>query len=81
MECYSFYCGWRVWRTSASGVGDMLAWMVCLCGWCAGEGGVLAWVASQHGWHASICNVGGVSGMLTWVLLLLLKYNHEERNV
>ena len=41
-------------------MGGVLAWVECLCGWCAGVGGMLKWVACLCGYHASVDGVSGV---------------------
>ena len=41
-------------------------------------GGMLAWVTRKHGWHGWRANVGA---MIFLLLLLLLKYYLEEKNV
>ena len=63
---------WRAISISVGGVGGVLAWMVCLCGWrgwCACVGGVFAVIEFEK-WRAvrvSVGAVGGVAGSPAWV--------------
>ena len=63
------------------GVGGVLAWVMCKRGWhgwlacVSGMLACVAWVACWRGWRASVCNTGGVGGMLLLLLLLLLFFS------
>ena len=87
MVCYSCQREWFGWRAYVVGVLAWVARVVCYhrwCGCCSSLGCVpvsvvwVGWVACQRGWCEWCSNL---SGMLILLLLLLLKYCLEKKNL
>ena len=61
----------RGWRWCCACVCDVLARVTWWRANVGGVGSILASVACEHGWRANACSVGGVGGVLKWIVSFL----------